>query len=211
MGSLLEPTRYSLTAAQARLDELRRRARGSLGLAAAALTGVTATGMVAGWATAGVVALGAGTLAALAVALLALTERRRLLLALVTQGDASSLAEVRVFAERLCSPAERAQLAGALHAAAEAGRTGAHSPMLVDPARADEFGHRLRDIADALTAPGSRVSATAIALCRRLLSEAAISPLYNPRLPAAELGRVLALVEREIAPEPAAGPAEHVA
>lgn len=212
MGSLLEPTPFSLAAAQARLHELRRRACGALTLALAGIVGAVAAWLIRGRATAPVVALGAGVATALTVALLAGADRRRLLLALVAQGDAAGLAEVSGFAARLCTQSERTRLARALIAAADAGKTGALAPMLVDPARADAFGPRLRGVAEAIAAPGPRASAAAIALCRRLLSEAAISPLYNPRLPVGELARVLEFVERDIAscargPEPLSRPA----
>lgn len=199
MGGLLDPTPLTLTAAAQRLRELRTRSYACLAIAAAFAAAAAAVWALTGRGAPAAVALLAGAGTALAVTLLARGERRRLLLILVAQGDATSIHEVSAFAHVLCTPLARARLAAALLAAADAGRTGAQSVMLVDPARADEFGDRLRALADALIAPSVRVSASAIAICRRLLSEAAISPLYNPRLPSRDLRRVLELVEREVA------------
>lgn len=188
----------TLTAAAHRLRELRARSCACLATGAAFAAAAAALWAVTGRGAPSAVTLLAGAGAAVAIALLARGERRRLLLILVAQGDAGAIHEVRAFADVLCTPRERARLADALLAAANAGRTGAQSAIMVDPARAEEFGDRLRALANALIAPSVRVSASAIAICRRLLSEAAISPLYNPRLPSRELRRVLELVEREV-------------
>jgi hypothetical protein len=135
------------------------------------------------------------------------TDRRRLLVRLVAQGDAWDIEGVRRVADELRSPRERRRLAGGLRAAAEAGRTGAQLSMMVDPARASDAGPRLTALAESFADPLVAVSAQAAAICRRLLCDARHSPLYNPHLPERDLTRVLDLLERDLGPAATAQPA----
>jgi hypothetical protein len=188
--------------AQARrqLDDLRSRTRHLAWLGAAlALPGAILVGL--GQTRPGVPLL-VGTAAALGLLGLCRTDRRRLLVRLVAQGDAWALDGVRELADELCTARERRRLAGGLKAAAEAGRTGAQLSMVVDPARAGDAGDRLLALADRFGDPLVAVSAQTAAVCRRLLCDARHSPLYNPHVPERDLSRVLDLLERDLRPAP---------
>lgn len=124
------------------------------------------------------------------------SDRRRLLVRLVAQGDAYSIEEVRMLAARLLTARERQRLAIALRGAVESLLPGAQSSLMVNPARVDMVAERLAAIADAIADLGVVISAQAAALCRQLLHEPMSSPLCNPRIPEPELPRVLDLVER---------------
>lgn len=196
MGSLLSTPPIDLRAATVRLTELKRNSAGVLWLSTALAAGAAAV-----WAVAGAIpgiSLLAGSIAALALAAIYHGDRRRLLLALVAQGDASGLRDVAELASELCSPTERRRLASSLRHTAHAGRAGTVTAIMVDPARASDAAPRLLSLAAALEDTSTDVEPSAIALCRRMLVEAARSPLYNPRLPAADLGRLLELVEHGI-------------
>jgi hypothetical protein len=148
--------------------------------------------------------VGAGAIAALAICGLAVDERRRLLLSLVAMGDATSIPEVGALADRLAhDPAERRRVAASLRTAAGAGRMGVaayRAPMVVAQGRVALYAPRLLALADAIGDERVSVSPPAVALCRRLLTDGAGSPLYNPNLSERELDRVLAAVEAGIAP-----------
>ena len=139
-----------------------------------------------------------GAAAAVGLAGMCRTDRRRLLVRLVAQGDAWAVDGVRELAAWLGTPRERARLASALRAAAAAGMTGAQSPMMISVARAAAVADRLTRLAETLSDPAVRVSAPAVALCRRLINEPMYSPLYNPNIPERELPRVLDAVERGV-------------
>jgi len=152
--------------------------------------------------------VGAGALAALVMCGLAVDERRRLLLSLVAHGDMNAIPEVRALADRLANdPAERRRVAASLRIAARAGRAGSRAPIVFATSRAARYAPRLLALADAIGDERRAVTAPAIALCRRLLSDGLGSPLYNLRLPERELDRVLAVVEAGITPLLAAAPA----
>jgi len=202
MPTLLDNAPDSLTAASARLDALRHRMIGMLEWFAALVA--LAVILLLTESVALAASVGAGAIAALVICGLALDERRRLLMSLVAIGDANSIPEVRALAERLAhDPAERRRVAAALRTAARAGGIGSRAPMVVAPGRVALYAPRLLALADAIGDERRVVTAPAIALCRRLLSDGAVSPLYNPHLPARELERVLAVVEAGIAPSAA--------
>jgi hypothetical protein len=138
-----------------------------------------------------------GALTAAAVAWWALTDHRRTLTRLVAQGDAFAVEAVRRHAERL--DRRRGRLAGGVHYALRS----CSSPMAdmahVRPERVAPVAVRLELLADALADPGVTIEPVSLALCARLLSEPAHSPLYNDRLPAVQLERVLARIERGVA------------
>jgi len=193
---LLDPPQINLAEAGRRLRELHDLAANLLGLAA--LLAAIGTGLaITGSRSAGI-ALLVGAASALARAGLCRADRRRLLVRLVAQGDERGLAEVAEFANQLCAPRERARMANGLRVAAQSGKTGAGTAMMVDPARASDCADRLMALADAFGDPRVPVSASIAAICRRLLCDAAVSPLYNPRIPECELPRVLELLERGI-------------
>jgi hypothetical protein len=196
----LDLPQLDLDVALQRLRELAERSRqlAALTLALAIVGGLL---VVAVSASAGVPLLigGAGALGLLG---LCRSDRTRLLVALVAQGDAWALDGVRDAAERLSSPRELRRLARGLRAAAAAGMTGAQISMMVDPARAGDVRDRLLSLAERLSDPLVKVSAPAVAVCRRLLCDAQHSPLYNPHVPARDLGRVLDLLERDLVAQP---------
>jgi hypothetical protein len=193
---LLDASPLDLARAVRRLRELRARGRQLVVLTVIlAVLGVVlvGTGHSLG------VPLLIGAAGALGLLGLCRGDRRRLLVALVAQGDASALEGVSQLAERLCSARERERLARGLRAAAAAGTTGAQLPMMVDPARAADVGDRLVALAERFADPVVKVSAQAAAICRRLLCDAQHSPLYNPHIPERDLWRILDLLERSVA------------
>ncbi|MGI8714680.1 MAG: hypothetical protein ACR2NR_16180 [Solirubrobacteraceae bacterium] len=196
MRGLLEPLPIGPSGAAMRLTELRRRTHGLSVLAGVLVAAGAGAALAGGGALA--VSLIVGGLTSLGLGALYHAERRRLLIALVAQGDAGALTEVGEVARAMCGMSQRTRLAGSVRAAADVGRAGAVSSMMVDPARAADARERLLVLAAALEDPQLAVTAPAVALCRRLLSEAAGSPLYNPRLPGRELDRVLEFVARGI-------------
>jgi hypothetical protein len=192
----LDLPQLDLDQALARLRELRDRSR-HLAALALALGAVGALLLAAVSGSVGVPLL-IGAAGALGLLGLCRSDRTRLLVALVAQGDAWALDGVRDAAERLCSPRELRRLARGLRAAAAAGMTGAQISMMVDPARASDVRDRLLALAERLSDPLVKVSAPAVAICRRLLCDAQHSPLYNPHVPERDLGRVLDLLERDL-------------
>ena len=196
MPGFLDLPQHDLDRAVVRLRELRARSRQLTALTLAlALAGALL--VAAGGARAGVPLL-IGAAGSLGLLGLCRSDRTRLLVALVAQGDAWALDGVRDAAERLCSPRELHRLARGLRAAAAAGMTGAQVSMMVDPARAGDVRERLIALAERLSDPLVKVSAPAAAICRRLLCDAQHSPLYNPHVPERDLGRVLDLLERDL-------------
>lgn len=137
-----------------------------------------------------------GAAAAFGLAGICRSDRRRLLVRLVAQGDAYGIEEVSRLAKRLLTARERQRLAKALRGAVESLLPGAQSTLMVNPARVDMVAERLSAIADAIADVGVAISAQAAALCRQLLHEPMRSPLYNPGIPEPELPRLLDLVER---------------
>ena len=196
MPGFLDLPLLNLDVALARLRELRDRSRHltALTLALAIAGGLLVAAVSA---SAGVPLL-IGAAGALGLLGLCRSDRTRLLVALVAQGDAWALDGVRDAAERLCSPRELRRLARGLRAAAAAGMTGAQISMMVDPARAGDVRDRLLSLAERLSDPLVKVSAPTVAICRRLLCDAQHSPLYNPHVPERDLGRVLDLLERDL-------------
>jgi hypothetical protein len=192
----LDLPQLDLEQSLARLRELRARGRQLAALTLAlALAGAVLLAAVGG--SAGVPLL-IGSAGALGLLGLCRSDRRRLLVALVAQGDAWALDGVRDAAEYLRSPRELRRLARGLRAAAAAGMTGAQVTMMVDPARAGDVRDRLLALAERLSDPLVKVSGPAAAICRRLLCDAQHSPLYNPHVSERDLGRVLDLLESDL-------------
>jgi hypothetical protein len=190
---LLDPPPLDLGEASRRVRELRRRARelfrlgGLLTAAGAALVALDPGGLG--------IPLLIGAAAAFALCALQRSDRTRLLVRLIAQGDAWMVDGVQELADRLLSARERSRLADGLRAAAETAELGAQTAMMVSPARVDPIAERLLRLADKVADPTVRLTAPAAALCRRLLCDAMYSPLYNPHVPERELPRVLDLVE----------------
>ena len=127
-------------------------------------------------------------------------------LALVAQDDAWALPEVRAHARELLRPRERSRLARSLELAARAGDPGFHDMGLVRSDRAWPVAGELRRLARAIGDPAVGLRAPAAALCRRLLCDAAASPLYNPNLPESDLPRLIGLIGAGILDRRAPGP-----
>jgi hypothetical protein len=178
--------------ARARLETLARRARDLLG-GSAVFSTVGAAAAAAGHPQ---LAFSFAFGAALAGAFwyLARSERAHLLTRLVAQGDASLVGEAEVFARKLAAPAMRLRLARGLERAAEAGRPGVHEYTWVRPERAFDIREELLRLAAGFRDLAVAVTPASAALCRRMLCEAAASPLYNPKIPETELARLLRVI-----------------
>jgi hypothetical protein len=183
----MEPVELGL--AKARLDALARRSRelaaGSLILAAAAFLATWTVGPQLA------VSLGFGAAVGLAFSYLVHSERSSLLTLLVAQGDTGRVGEAEAHARKLAAPSMRLRLARGLDCAAAAGRPGLDEYTWVIPERAFDFYEELQRLAAAFRDMTVPVTPASAALCRRMLCEAAASPLYNPRIPEAELARLL--------------------
>jgi hypothetical protein len=185
--SLLDQPPLDLAAARAHLAELRSlaRRRAAVGLILALLGGVL---VLLGAERVGIPLLIGACAAALLVAL-AREDRRRLLIRLVSQDDAWAIAEVRDAADRLVSASGRRRLARGLR----------HAEFsVVDPFRATAVDERLRALASAIEDAAVPLEPSGAALCRRLLGEGRLSPLYNPNIADSELDRVIARIERAV-------------
>ncbi len=198
--SLLDQPPLDLGEARARLAELRRliRRRAAIGLGLALLG-------------AALVALGAervgiplliGAGAAALLVLVGRDDRRRVLVRLVSQDDAGAIEEVRRAAAWLVTPAERRRTAGGLRRAADAAVPRHAEFSLVDPFRATAVAERLRALASAIDDLAVPVRPPGVALCRRLLSEGNLSPLYNPNIGEIEFERVIERIERAVPSSP---------
>jgi hypothetical protein len=187
--SLLRQPPLELVAASARLEALRRRIREL----AVAIVLLSAAGVASAATAHGQVATSLLFAAAVGVAVVALSrgERVHLLTRLVAQGDAERVPEAALFARELVGPARRARLARGLERAAAAGRPGVHDFTHVWPERAYRTRDELLRLASAFRDRTVAVAPASAALCRRMLCEAAVSPLYNASLSEEELARLL--------------------
>ena len=191
--SLLGEPPLDLGTASARLEALRRRTR-DLTAAAAVLVGVGIAAAALGRGQTAASLLLAATFG-VAVAALWRGERVHLLTRLVAQGDAERVDEAASFARELVAPPRRERLARGLERAAAAGRPGAHDYTHVWPDRAHRTCDELLRLAAAFRDRTVTVAPPSAALCRRMLCEAAVSPLYNPKLPEEELARLLRAID----------------
>jgi propanediol dehydratase small subunit len=178
--------------ARARLETLGRRARDLLGGSAV----FSVAGAVAAAAGRPQLAFSFAFGAALAGAFwyLARSERAHLLTRLVAQGDAALVGEAEVFARKLAAPPMRLRLARGLERAAEAGRPGVHEYTWARPERVFDIREELLHLAAGFRDLAVAVTPASAALCRRMLCEAAASPLYNPKIPETELARLLRVI-----------------
>jgi hypothetical protein len=178
--------------ARGRLETLGRRQRDLLtGSAVLAVAGALAAAL--GHAQLAF-SLAFGTAVGLAFAYVTRSERSHLLTRLVAQGDESSVADAGAYARKLSAPSMRMRLARGLERAAAAGRPGVHGYTWVRPDRVFDLREELLRLAEGFRDPGVAVTPTAAALCRRMLCEPVASPLYNPRIPEAELARLLGVI-----------------
>jgi hypothetical protein len=172
----------------------RRRRTGLLLALAAALLAIPA---VLVWQSMGVaLAAGAG-----AQALFCLIERirlRELVARLALEPAAYEIPAVREYGAHLQAQRTRFGL-WLVEVVDRAGEP--ESMYLAD--RVARYRAELRATASELMAPGARVEPVSVATCRRLLTMAADSPLYNPNLPAVDLGSALFRIRAGIVSEPA--------
>ena len=194
MPGLLDQSPLDLRSATDRLGELTTRSRQLMALGLV-LTAISALLIVANPSGPGV-PLGLGAAAAFALAGLARSDRRRMLVRLVAQGDALAIDEVRAHANELTTPRERGRLARGLRLAVSSLEPNAKMALMVDAARVDDAANRLIRLAETIADRRVSFSPQALALCGQLLHDPMRSPLYNPHVPARELARVLDLVEQ---------------
>jgi hypothetical protein len=166
-----------------------------LGWAALVLSIVGALLVITGRVVAGCYVL-AGALAAVGTAVVIRSDTRRLLTALVAQGDAFSLGPVKHHADRLI--AMRPVVAAGFRDALETMRNPMASVAPFCTERVELYAHRLDRLATAFADQSLHVSPIAAALSVRLLSEPITSPLYNDRLPVQRLDQILAAIERGV-------------
>jgi hypothetical protein len=178
--------------ARARLETLARRARDLLG-GSAVFSAVGAAAASAGHPQLGF-SFAFGAALAGAFWYLARSERAHLLTRLVAQGDAALVGEAEVFARKLAAPPMRLRLARGLERAAEAGRPGVHEYTWARPERVFDIREELLHLAAGFRDLAVAVTPASAALCRRMLCEAAASPLYNPKIPETELARLLRVI-----------------
>jgi hypothetical protein len=126
--------------------------------------------------------------------------RRELIATLALNPSAYSVPEVRRYGAGLVMLRGRRRVAAALERVlTQAGTPGSY--YLAD--RVHKCRHEIRDLAEALRAPGTRAEPTSVALCWRLLRSAADSPLYNWHLPAEDLHVAVRRIRAGIRPSPA--------
>jgi hypothetical protein len=115
---------------------------------------------------------------------------------LATDAAAYSIPAVRRFGERIVDPRERRRLAQLIDDLVDHGGS---SLTLGVTERLTTHRTELREIARALANPLNTPRPTIVASCRRLLTRAAESPLYNDRLPDDELTAVVRQIHIGIA------------
>ena len=173
--------------ARVALERLRSRARDALfGAAAAMVLGavflVLGNGRIAFPAFAG--ALAGGVVLAYARA-----DRTALIARLVHQRSAYEIEEAAAAAEALVTPHSRARLAATLgRLVLEAdGFEPANPTYAPCYSRIREYRTEFIAVAFHLARPSSRVHPAGAALLERMLTQAAISPVYNEQLPASQV------------------------
>lgn len=148
------------------------------------------------------ISLACGIVCLLVLAIGDTVRRRELIATLALNPSAYSVPEVRRYGAGLVMLRGRRQVAAALERVlSHAGTPGSY--YLAD--RVHKCRGEIRDLAEALRAPGTRAEPSSVALCWRLLRSAADSPLYNWHLPAEDLRvtvrRIRAGVRQSPAPE----------
>lgn len=170
------------------LDRARRRALEAAALAAATATlAAVASALWAGL----VVPLAAGAGIEILLAGASLVQRRERIARLALAPEAYVLPEVGRYGRRLAEPRQRERLSASIsRLLAEV-----HVPgNLFLAERVRKVARELEAIARALLRPAASVEPASVVACHRLLTHAVESPLYNPRLPAADLELALARI-----------------
>jgi hypothetical protein len=168
-----------------RIRDLRRQTLEALVLAAVCLG---LAGAAFTFAPALTLALAAGAAFELLVAAVCFLSRRGTLGRLALDPAAYEIEAVRRYGARLARPREREVLARGIQSMLK----DALAPgTLYLGDRVVYYARELDALARDLLSPAVRVHPVSVARCRALLTEAAESPLYNPRLPAEDLAAVL--------------------
>jgi len=127
-------------------------------------------------------------LGVLVMALLAFSDtcrRRELLARLALNPNAYVVPEVKRYGDYLVGPRGRKRLAASLDRVL----SHAGTPMsYCIGERVNKFRDEIEALAASLRAPKNDIEPTSVALCWRLLTRAAESPLYNGNIPADDLG-----------------------
>ncbi|MFN8187015.1 MAG: hypothetical protein U0R69_08045 [Gaiellales bacterium] len=186
-----------------RIRTLRRRTLEALALTAACLG---LAGVALAFAPSLTLALAAGTAFELLVAATSFVSRRATLGRLALDPAAYEIEEVRCYGARLARPHEREILARGIQSMLK-DALAPGSLYLGD--RVVYYARELDALARDLLSPAVRIHPVSVARCRALLTEAAESPLYNPRLPAEDLAAVLRRIRAGMEPvgppDPTAG------
>lgn len=119
---------------------------------------------------------------------LAHSRRRTLVARLALEPDAYVIPAVREYGAHLVGPRQRERMGRWL---VEVVDDAGHFDSLYLADRVAEYAGQIRAVAAELMAPGARVQPVSAATCRRLLTVATESPLYNPHLPAVDLRSTL--------------------
>lgn len=175
---------------QARAGLRRKRRRGTEAAALALATGGLAVAAAVSW-PALVLPLAIGAASEALVAGFALLAHREQVARLALDPVAYALPEVERHGHRLTHAGQRARLAAWI------AEVIAEAPLpwsFYLPDRVALFRGELAAIAHDLSMPATRVQPASVAACRRLLTHAVESPLYNARLPADDLRRTLARI-----------------
>jgi hypothetical protein len=167
--------------AASRLEQIRDQRRARL-LVAAAAAGLAASALPVSDALA--IALVCGAAFLLVLAIVDTLRRRDLIFHLALNEQAYTVPEVRRYGNGLVMPSGRRRAAAALERVLRnAGSPGSYYLAgRVHACRGD-----IRELVEALRAPGARVEPTSLAMCWQLLCSGVDSPLYNWHLPAEDL------------------------
>jgi hypothetical protein len=177
-----------------RIRSKRRRALESAALAA----GCALLAWLALDSTALALGLAVGAAFEALVACWSLLSRRELIARLALDPDAYAIPEVEAYGEHLTRLRHRRTLAQSIRKMIR-GALRPDSLYLGD--RVVRYARDLEAVARDLQRPNVRVHPVSVARCRRLLTEAAESPLYNPRLPAEEIPQILRRIRAGIQPD----------
>lgn len=145
-------------------------------------------------------ALAAGAVALLALALFDTARRRELIAELALNEQAYSVPAVRRYGESLVAPRRRRIAAALDRVVRNAGAPG----TVYLASRVHACRGEIKALAATLRARGARPDPTSIALCWRLLTRGAESPLYNQRVPAEELRAAVRRIHAGVRRVPAA-------
>jgi hypothetical protein len=196
--SIIDERAVDPHAARATLDRYSSRAReGLVGALCALIAGVLLTA-VGKFGIAIPAGLGAG--AGVLVWLHARSDRKALVLRLVSQRGCYDIPEVEAAAARMATSELRRSLSRALtRTVMQTYGLEPHQPAkIVLGERVDEHCDEILAIAYLLARDGVRIHPAALALCGRMVDSTVRSPLYNPRVPEQHLRIALQRIRASI-------------